>query len=477
MNRTTRHWIGMGWPVAAWVLALSAVPAAGEVRLPRIIGDHMVIQRGKALPIWGWADAGEEVTVTLGQVKAAATAGRDGRWRVTLPAMKAGGPHTMTVRGKNTLEVKDILVGEVWVCSGQSNMGFKVVRADGGKEEIATANHPRLRMFTVERAMADSPRDDCIGRWEVCSPETLGGFSAVGYFFGKELQDELDVPIGMINTSWGGTVCEAWTAREALEGDPDFETIVARPVAEGQEKNRASVLYNGMLAPLVPYTIRGVIWYQGESNVGRAFQYNRLFPSMIRNWRQVWGQGDFPFYYVQIAPYRYPQYEPQYCAELWEAQLKTLALPNTGMAVTMDIGNVANVHPTNKREVGRRLALWALSNTYGKHLVYSGPLYESMRIESDKIRVRFRHADGGLLAHGGGPLREFTIAGSDRKFYPATAVIDGESLLVSSPEVPRPVAVRFGWHDDAQPNLANRAGLPASPFRTDDWPAATADLK
>jgi len=464
-------------PTLVLVASLCRV-ATADVRLPAVFGDHLVVQRDQPIAVWGWADEGERVRVSLAGAEGQAVADGDGKWTVRLAALDAGGPHELKVSSKkNELTLDDVYVGEVWICSGQSNMAFKVPRSDGGKEEVAQANFPKLRMFTVEQTMADSPQDDCVGSWEVCSPETVGGFSAVGYYFAKQLQGELDVPIGMIHTSWGGTLSEAWTAHEVLAADPEFEAVLTRPVAKNQEKNRASVLYNGMLAPLVPYTIRGAIWYQGESNVGRAFQYNKLFPAMIRNWRDVWGQGDFPFYYVQIAPYRYPQHKPEYCAELWEAQLKTLSLPNTGMAVTMDIGDVADVHPTNKREVGRRLALWALANTYDQRIVYSGPLYDSMRIESGKIRLRFEHADGGLVAKGGGPLSEFAIAGSDREFHPAQAEIDGESVLVYSPEVTRPVAVRFCWHDDAQPNLANEEGLPASPFRTDDWPAATADLK
>jgi sialate O-acetylesterase len=303
-------------------------------------------------------------------------------------------------------------------------------------------------------------------------------FSAVAYYFGRCLHKELGVPLGLLNTSYGGTLCEAWTSLEALQGKADFQPILERrqdAVTNNKPgPNYAARLYNAMLAPLIPYAIRGAIWYQGESNVPHAFQYRKLFPTMIQDWRRVWGQGDFPFLFVQLAPFRYSGRDIKDCAELWEAQLKTLSVPQTGMAVTMDIGDVRDIHPKNKQEVGRRLALWALAKTYGKDMVHSGPLYRSMKIEGDKIRLAFDHIGGGLISRDGQPLADFTVAGEDQQFLPATAVIDGNEVVVHSQAVQAPAAVRFAWYDSAQPNLANKEGLPASPFRTDDWPAVTA---
>jgi sialate O-acetylesterase len=300
----------------------------------------------------------------------------------------------------------------------------------------------------------------------------------VGYYFGRTLHQELDVPVGLINSSWGGTMAEAWTSREGLTGEPDFEPILQRSAQfKPNHPHQASVLYNGMIQPLIPLGIRGAIWYQGESNVGRAEQYQKLFPAMIANWRSQWGQGDFPFLFVQLAPYHYGDPAGPNCAELREAQRLTLDnAPNTGMAVTTDIGNVQDIHPKNKQDVGRRLALWALAKTYGEDVVHSGPLYKSMKLEDGKIRISFEHTGGGLVAKGG-DLTHFTIAGEDGNFVPAKAVIDGRTVVVQSDQVAAPVAVRFGWQNGAEPNLFNAEGLPASPFRTDDFKLATAGNK
>jgi sialate O-acetylesterase len=300
----------------------------------------------------------------------------------------------------------------------------------------------------------------------------------VGYYFARHLQGELKVPIGMINTSWGGTICEAWTSREALAADPDFKPILDRaaPFKPGNP-NQAAALFNGMLNPIVPFGIKGAIWYQGESNVSRAVQYRKLFPTMITDWRTRFGQGDFPFLFVQLAPFRYGG-NPTLLAELWEAQLKTLALPNTGMSGTTDIGNINDIHPKNKQDVGKRLALWALAKTYGKaDLVYSGPLYDSMSVDGNKVKIKFQHVGGGLVARDGKPLTHFTVAGEDQQFVDATATIEGDTVVVTSDKVAKPVAVRFGWNQLAEPNLANKEGLPASPFRTDDFKLVSADAK
>lgn len=463
--------------VLMMVLAWCSQAVLADVRLPSIFGNHMVLQQNADVAVWGWADAGEEVTVELGESQAVTEAGADGKWSVRLAAGAAGGPHQLTVRGKNTITLDDVLLGDVWVGSGQSNMQWSVAQSDNPQEEIAAANYPEIRLFTVARSIAQEPQDDCQGEWVVCSPETIAGFSAVLYYFGRHLHQEVNIPMGLINTSWGGTIVEAWTSRETLESDPDYQPILERSaVFRTDTPNQASVLYNGMVHPIIPFSIRGVTWYQGESNVSRAVQYQKLFPAMIADWRQHWGQGDFPFYFVQLAPYRYRNLDPRMCAELWEAQRLTLQVPNTGMAVTMDIGNIEDIHPKNKQDVGRRLALWALAKDYGQEdLVYSGPLYDAMEVEENQIRLRFTHVGSGLASMDGGPLSHFTIAGSDGQFVPAEAVIDGETVVVSSEAISQPVAVRFAWRDDAEPNFANQEGLPASPFRTDEFPLLTAD--
>ena len=468
---------------SAWLIVgvvLVSGVARADVKLPRIFGDHMVLQQNTEAAVWGWADAGEQVTVTLGEASATADTGDNGRWSVRLPTQAAGGPHTLTVSGKNTVQLEDVLLGDVWIGSGQSNMQWSVAQSDNPQDEIAAANYPQIRLFTVTRSIAQEPLDDCEGQWQVCSPESVAGFSAVLYFYGRHLHRELGIPMGLINTSWGGTIAEAWTSHETLASDPDFQPILERSADFRQDTpNQASVLFNGMINPLIPLAIRGAIWYQGESNVQRAVQYQKLFPSMIADWRKHWGQGDFPFYFVQLAPFRYRNLDPRMCAELWEAQRLTLKkVPQTGMAVTTDIGNVEDIHPKNKQDVGLRLALWALAKTYGREgTVYSGPLYESMEVDGNKVRLKFTHVGSGLASSDGKPLSHFTVAGDDGQFVPAEAVIDGSTVLVSSEAVAGPVAVRFAWRDDAEPNFGNQEGLPASPFRTDEFPLLTAENK
>jgi sialate O-acetylesterase len=488
------------------VLAATAVQAA--VKLPAVIGDNMVLQRGQPVPIWGWADKGEKVRVTIGiklgdmiadkskdtyfrslhevvMPKQILTAVADdkGRWKVTFDRLDVGKPLmmgkqlTMIVEGSsgNAIALKNIVVGEVWVCSGQSNMAIGVAACKDAKEEVAAASHPQIRLFLVAATQAAQPAADVKGDWKPCTPESIaiskpncGGFSAVAYYFGRQLHKELKVPIGLIDTSVGGTPAEFWTSRKALEAN-----AALKPLAQGE----SSCLYNGMIAPLIPYAIRGAIWYQGEANIGAAYRYRTLFPAMIANWRADWKQGDFPFGFVQIAPYNYHRdwkTDPACCPELWEAQLLTLkSSPNTGMAVTTDITDLNDIHPKNKQEVGRRLALWAFANVYGQKRVYSGPIYKSMTVEGNKIRLQFRHRGGGLTTCDKKPLTEFTIAGEDQKFVPAVATIDGDSIVVHSDKVAKPVAVRFAWSDVATPNFANKAGLPASPFRTDQWKGVT----
>jgi sialate O-acetylesterase len=486
--------------------------------VPRIIGDHMLIQRGIKAPIWGKADPGEEVTVALGDQEARTVANEKGRWIVRIGPFEAGGPHMLTIKGTNTLTFQDVLVGEVWVCSGQSNMQWSVNQASGAAAEIGQANFPNIRLFYVKRTVADTPQEDVVGSWEHCTPWTVEGFSAVAYFFGLELHKAYGgLPIGLIHTSWGGTPSEAWTSRPCLEADPDVKPLLdywdeeaanseaqmaeyerkmtewkqaadeakargeeapkapQRPSDQRTSPHRPASLYNAMIAPLLPYSIRGGIWYQGESNATRAYQYRSLFPMMITDWRHSWGQGDFPFLFVQLANFR-NWADPRSWAELREAQLMALSLPSTGMAVAIDIGETYDIHPKNKQEVGRRLALAARAIAYDEKLTYSGPIYDSMVIEGDRIRLRFKHVDGGLISKGG-PLKWFTIAGENHRFVWADAKIDGDTVVVHSDAVQYPVAVRYAWWDDPLGcNLYNRDGLPASPFRTDDWLGVTAGV-
>jgi sialate O-acetylesterase len=664
------------------VLALAGAICAQVVgplpRLPNVFSDHMVLQRDKPLPVWGWADPGEVVTVSFAGRSYRATADAAGAWRVTMKPCKAGGPHELKVAvPAHTIVRTDILVGEVWVCSGQSNMEMSVGGALNGQAEIAAATDAQIRLFTVARKIADTPQEDVLGKWAVCSPKTVGGFSAAAYFFARELRRNLGVPVGLIQSCWSGTPAESWTSPAMLKSNPalaptlarrftdkdafaaadarfktfyaqweqahyvvdtgnagvtlgwakaDFDDSAWRPMrapvswernepafymngvlwhrraveipaawaghaltlklgkigdvdttyvngvqigttgaddlkanavprvytipAAQVKAGRISIavrvfnrwgeggfigpadqfslaperlgeiaaapapevvplslagewkysierqvddpagphgpippdsswspgkLFDGMIAPLIPYGIRGALWYQGESNGGYGYQYRTLFPAMIQSWRTAWGQGDFPFLYVQLANWLHRQDVPGDCcwAELREAQLLTLKLRNTGMAVAIDIGDGNDIHPKNKQEVGRRLALNALATVYGRKIVYSGPLYTRMRVKGETIVLAFDHANGGLTARDGKPLTAFQIAGADRKFVWAEAKIEGNTVVVRSPAVPRPAAVRYGWHYNPDCTLTNAAGLPASPFRTDDWPGVT----
>jgi sialate O-acetylesterase len=653
-------------PVRLILLLLVFVGAVhAEVRLPAIISDNVVLQQGTKVRIWGNAKPGERVTVTF-QNKSTETVGdAQGRWQVFIGPLKNGGPAELTV---NSLTIKNVLVGEVWLCSGQSNMEWPLANTIGAAETMAQANYPEIRMFRVEHHTSAEPLTDLEGHWIVTTPDEVAHFSAVGYFFGRELYQHLKVPIGLINSSWGGTPAEAWTSHDALVSSPELKPILdryesslnmpaqakeayAQAVAQWEEKNlyidagnkgealgyadpatattdwskmdlpqqfetagllidgavwfrrvlelpeswagkdlvlnltpiddqdvtyfngkkvgsigretpnsymiprkyvvpgslvhggrnviavrvfdsageggfsrggamsiapkgaaesevislrgawdykvelalepkhpdwgsrpeavgvsnqnNPSVLYNAMIAPLVPFAIRGAIWYQGESNAGRAYQYRTLFPIMIRNWRSAWGH-EFPFYFVQLANWHASKAEPDESdwAELREAQTMTLREPQTGMAVTIDIGDENDIHPRNKVDVGRRLAAWALAGTYGQKIVPSGPLFERFTIEGEKVRIRFKYG-GGLKTSDGGVVKGFAIAGEDRRFVWAEARIDGDAVVVWSPKVLKPVAVRYAWADNPVANLYNGAGLPASPFRTDAWPGIT----
>jgi sialate O-acetylesterase len=479
--------------VTALLLALLApATTVAETKLHTLFTDGMVLQRDLPCKVWGTAAAGEEVVVEIAGQKKSAKAGADGRWSVKLDPLPAGGPHELKAGG---VTVKDVLVGEVWVCSGQSNMEWSVNASANPAEEKAAAKYPKLRLYTVPKKMADTPQTEVASAWKVCSPETVGGFSAVAYYFGRDLLS-LDVPVGLIHTSWGGTAAELWTKHEVLAGTPELKPIVdefpnrlknyetalanhPKAVEKAKAENKPapqaprkpmgpSCLYNAMIAPILPYGIRGAIWYQGESNASRAKQYETLFPAMIRNWRDDWGQGDFPFGFVQLANFmaRKPEPGQSNWAELRDAQTKTLALPNTGMAVIIDIGDEKDIHPKNKQDVGKRLAAWAQAKVYGKPIVYSGPMFEALKVEGTSARVTFKHAGGGLVAKGE-VLKGFAIAGEDGKFVWADAKIDGATVVVSSPKVEKPAAVRYAWADNPECNLYNKEGFPASPFRTD----------
>jgi sialate O-acetylesterase len=651
------------------LLALVGAALAAPLRLPALFADHMVLQREKPIPVWGWAGAGEAITVGFAGRQYAATADRDGNWRVTMKPLKAGGPYELTVTAKDAVITRaNVLIGDVWVCSGQSNMEMTVPNALNGTEEVAAATDAKIRLFVVAHKIADAPVADVTGKWAVCSPKTVGGFSAAAYFFAREIRKQVNVPIGLIQSCWSGTPAEAWTSPAMLQGHPalaptmarrftdkaafaaadtafkdafaqwvqanqavdtgnagealgwakaDFDdsgwrpmrapvswernepayycngamwhrrtveipaewanhpltlnlgkigdvdttyvngmpvgatgagdpkaneivrvyTVPAGLVTAGRMRIAVRVfnrwgeggfittkdaftlapaditgaapislagewrnaierqvedlagqhgpippdsswspgkLFDGMIAPLTSYAIKGAIWYQGESNGGYGYQYRTLFPAMITSWRQAWGQDDFPFYYVQLANWLHRQDVPGECvwAELREAQTLTLTLRNTGMAVAIDIGDGNDIHPKNKQEVGRRLALWALAKDYGKKITYSGPLYTKMRVKGSAIVLSFDHADG-LASRDGRPLTGFAIAGADRTFVWADAKITGNTVVVSSPAVPHPVAVRYGWHYNPDCTLINGAGLPASPFRTDAWPGVS----
>lgn len=645
------------------LLAVVAVRGA-SLQLPTILDSHMVLQQKSFAKIWGWAGPDQVVKVTTSWNESCYSTVSDlqGNWQVSVMTGKAGGPYRVTIEADTTVVLEDILLGEVWICSGQSNMEWPLSKAETAKDEIPLSDYPDIRLFTVEKHIALRPLEDVEGSWERCSPETSGNFSAIGYFFGKNIHLELGVPVGLINTSWGGTPSESWTSREELRSFGDFDkqleelygtsdaemekarreqaqmeamiknqqdfenrenigfsegwmsadfndtewetmecpaewsslekigmlegvvwmrseisipeswigkslTLELGPVDEmdityingievgsslkinnwnvpryyqvpaslvssgelqlairivntnaqggifghpdelkffpsedndespvllaGSWKYRIayrfpevpmannshtpSVLYNGMLYPIRKFAIKGAIWYQGESNQTRAVQYQTIFPGMIEDWRSIWNQGEFPFYFVQIAPYDYGP--NQTSPELREAQFLTLSkVKHTGMAVTMDIGNPGDIHPTNKRDVGKRLALWALAKDYGKDVVYSGPLYREQNIEGEKIRIQFNCTGGGLVARGGA-LTHFEIAGSDQIYHPAEAVIDGETVVVSSTDVAAPEVVRYGWTNTAEPNLFNTEGLPASSFSTDNWKRITEGSK
>ena len=499
MIRLVRH------SILCLIAAVLIVPAAATVKPNGLFTDNAVLQQGIPVPVWGDARSGEKVTVHF-QNQTVSTTAKDGRWRVTLKPLKAGGPFDMTIEGENSIQLQNVLVGEVWICSGQSNMQWSLKDSAGADQAIAASKDPMLRLYTVPRHAVDQPESDVVGKWDESSPETTPGFTAVGYYFGRDLRKARNVPVGLISTNVGGTPAEAWTRRDILWNDSelrpllenyatraanyeramlDFQMAEARAKAKHEELpkppannpinyQRPAGLYNGMIAPLLPYAFRGAIWYQGESNAGQAYLYRHLFPSMIDNWRRDWGQGNFTFLFVQLAPFMKIATEPgeSNWAELREAQLLTTKnVTKTGQAVITDVGDETDIHPKKKEPVGARLALAARSIAYGEKIESSGPDYESMEVHGNRAELRFTHARG--LKAEGGEVKGFTIAGSDRKFYNAKAKIEGSRVVVWSDQVANPAAVRYGWANFPVVNLQNSAGLYASPFRTDDWPITT----
>jgi sialate O-acetylesterase len=457
--------------LCCWCLLLgTAREAAANVSLPAIFGDHMVLQQQSEVTVWGWASPSEEVTITgsWDQKAVKTKASNLARWSLKLQTPAAGGPYTIQVSGQNKFTIQDVLIGEVWLCSGQSNMEWTTSAGiDQGQGEIAKAQYPAIRFFTVTKKSADGPQLDLEGHWEVCSPQTMPHFSAVGYFFGQKIHETLKMPVGLINSSWGGTPAEVWLHPQAVAADPMLASAAARLTEVPYGPIQPGKAYWAMISPLIPFRLAGALWYQGESNVTTAAAYEQLLPALIGNWRSAW-QQDFPFYYVQIAPYKYGD---NYSGVLLrDSQRKAMATPNTGMVVISDVGNTQDIHPRNKIPVGQRLANWALHHTYGqKEVVFSGPLYRGMQVQGNKIRLSFDNTAPGLMVKGQ-QLGTFEIAGDDQQFVPAEAKIAGNTVLVWAKSVKKPVAVRYGWHNTAEPSLFNKAGLPASSFRTDTWP-------
>lgn len=496
-----------------WALSASV---QADVRLPALFSDHMVLQQDMALPVWGWADPGEKITVSIAGQTKSATAGSDGKWKLSLDKVESKEPLTLKVSGKNTIELNDVLIGEVWLCSGQSNMQMGLSITNNATAERQGAIYPQIRLFEVKQTPQLSPQETCEGRWEICGPDNVGRFSAVAYLFGQEIYKGTKFPVGLIESSLGGTLIEAWTSMDAQSKLKEYKTIDEyaniqrskpwneKTAMEKYEKDMAawkitaekakadktpvpreprkpfhpnlhkclpSNLYNSMVNPLIPFSIRGVIWYQGESNayLPHADLYGLQLETMIKDWRTRWGY-EFPFIWVQLPEYE-PKKEPAttYWPLIREEMLKSLSIPNTGMAVTLGLGEANNVHPKNKKEVAKRLALWALSEVYKqKDVACRSPLPAGQEIRGREIAVSFKNTDGGLIAKDGA-VKGFVIAGEDQKWLPANARIEGNTVIVSNPDVPKPVAVRYAWGCNPEWSLTNGAGLPASPFRTDAW--------
>ena len=477
--------------IAAAFLTTTGTWACADVTLPSIISDGMVLQQQMETPIWGWADPGEKVSVSFEKQSKSATADANGKWMVKLDPLQANSKgQKLEIKGNNTIALNQVLVGEVWICSGQSNMEWSVGSSLNAKEEIAAADHPMIHLFNVPgHITSDKPQEKCPGHWAVCSPQTVRGFSAVGYFFGRRLNQELNVPIGLIGSNWGGTRIEPWVSLDGFRSVPELSKQAAEVEklwADGGKVGAGtpSAIYNAMIHPLAPYAMRGGIWYQGESNGNEGISYHHKKTALINGWRKLFNP-DLAFYWVQLADFRTSNEKPEGgdgWAKLRDAQRTSLNIDNTGMAVIHDIGNAKDIHPRNKQDVGWRLSQWALNQNYGRDdLVPAGPLYKSQTVEDNSIRLTFDHVGKGLMVgkkdgleptteEKSGKLGRFAVSGSDKVWHWADAVIDGDSVVVSSKEVANPVAVRYGYTMNPRgANLYNKDGIPASPFRTDDW--------
>lgn len=497
--------------IAVW-LCFSAAALQADVSLPNIFSDHMVLQRNQSNPVWGKAAPGEKVTVSIAGQKHKAVANAQGNWRIELDPMKACcAPLTLAVKGKNKIELEDVLVGEVWMCSGQSNMGWRVNGSNHKDLEMASANYPEIRLITAPRNGSETPQFNLDDQWKRCTPETVGDFSATGYFFGRRIHNTLRVPVGLINTAWGGSRIESFMPRSTLEKDGSYDEFLKdwdrriekdadREFAENSAKYKAWVaagskgymgepiharvanhapgsIYNGLIHPVVGYGMKGAIWCQGESNADRAEQYRRLFPLLITTWRDLWGQGDFSFYWVQLADFSNEVKQPTGgpWAELREAQTMTLSLPHTGEAIVLDIGQSRFIHPGDKQTVASRLARHALAKDYGFKMASDSPRFKSMVINGNVATITFDKVDTTLYAFDVPEVKGFAIAGKDRKFVWADAKIVGKNKVeVSSDQIAEPVAVRYGFEINPVVNLTDKIGLPVTPFRTDDWPGKTA---
>jgi sialate O-acetylesterase len=518
MNKTLRNLL----LIAASGVASQSTPANADVRLPALFTNNMVLQQGIECPVWGWADPGEEVTVSINGKSHKTKANKDGAWKTKLQILKgSNNPTTLAVAGKNSITLENVVVGEVWVCSGQSNMQWPVSSSNDPDLESLTANYPDIRLITVPQVGTQEPQNNFNGLWEPCTPDTVQSFSGVGYFFGRQLHQTLQVPVGLIDNSWGGSACEAWIRRDLLDKLPSAKPYMeqwaktestyddaqsqanyqkqldawkensekaklagkpepSRPRAPRNPltgQHRPANLYNGVLKPIIGYGIKGTIWYQGESNSGRAKAYRDIFPLMIKNWRDEWSQGNFPFYWVQLADFREESPAPadSNWAELREAQTLTLSQPNTGQAVITDLGEAHDIHPKDKQNVAKRLARWALAKDYGyKDLVYRSPQYKAHQRNGKKIILHFDFVGGGLDTFDIRTPLGFTLAGEDKVFHPAVAKIVGKDQVeVSSDNVQNPVAARYAWADNPVANVQNKEGLPLTPFRTDDFPMVT----
>lgn len=464
------------------ICLLSPWLAGAQVVLPKILGNNMVLQRNAPVPVWGTASPGEKVTVKFNKQTKITTADAAGKWMIKLDAMPASAkPATLTISGKNTIQLQNILVGEVWLCSGQSNMQYEMRKnskvkkpdtstANSPVDELEHAHNPQIRIFLTTQKNLIKP-DSTHSGWSVAEDSALRAFSAAGYFFAKNLQHDLNVPVGIISSAVSGSRIEPWISQEGFDAIPYFK---ANNIKIDGDPGK---FYAKMIEPIAPFALKGFLWYQGESNcfLGETISYTYKMEALINNWRKLWGDKTLPFYYVQIAPYYYTQgkgpvtYTPFTEPELREAQAAALQIPHTGMIITTDLNDdLKNIHPPFKWEIGRRLELQALANTYKQRIVFSGPVYKSMKINGDKIILEFDHVGAGLVSHDGKPLTDFTIAGADGNFVAATAIIKGNTVEVSATSVTKPVAARFAWSESAQPNFYNKDGLPAAPFRTDN---------